>query len=102
MLSRNKYFIKLTIFQVFPILVVLLLDFQQKLVILALTFIPHSHQNLSCVKTGVDYSRFTVNDTAEELLTPLLRQLYFWCEIGIDVFLISSCIATSRLVHNGG
>ena len=39
------------------------------------TFIPHSHQNLSCLKCGVDYSRFIGIYTAEELLTPLSRQL---------------------------
>ena len=38
---------------------------------------PHSHQNLSCLRNGVDYSRFIGNDTAEELLTPLLRQFNF-------------------------
>ena len=47
------------------------------------TPIPHSHQNLSCLRNGVDYSRFIGNDTSEELLTPLLRQLNFWRESGI-------------------
>ena len=31
----------------------------------------YSHQTLSCLRSGVDYSRFIGNDTAEELLTPL-------------------------------
>ena len=47
--------------------------------------IPHSYQNLSCIESGVGYPRFIENDTAEELLTPLLRQLNFWCECGIKV-----------------
>ena len=38
-------------------------------------FIPNSHQNLRCLTSGVDYFRFIGNGTAEELLTPLLRQL---------------------------
>ena len=36
--------------------------------------IPHSHQNLSCLRNGEDYSRFIGNDTAEEQLTVLLRR----------------------------
>ena len=44
---------------------------------------PDSHQNLSCLRSGVHYSRFIGKDTAEELLTPLLGQLNFWCENGI-------------------
>ena len=28
--------------------------------------IPHSHQNLNCLKSGVDYSWFMGNDTGEE------------------------------------
>ena len=47
------------------------------------TLIPHSHLNLSCLRSGVDCSRFIGNDTGEELLTPLLRQPNFWCESGI-------------------
>ena len=43
----------------------------------------HSHQNLSCRKTGVDCPRFIDNDTATELSTPLLRQHNCWCECGI-------------------
>ena len=43
--------------------------------------IPHSHQNLSCLKSGVGL--FIDNDTAEEFLTPLLRQLKFQCECSI-------------------
>ena len=31
-----------------------------------INLIPHSHQNLSCLTSGVDYSRFIGNDTAEE------------------------------------
>ena len=51
--------------------------------------IPHSHQNLSCLRSGVDYSQFIGNDTAEELLTPLLRQLLnFWRESGIKHFMM--------------
>ena len=38
-------------------------------------FIPNSHQNLCCLRSGVDYFRFIGNDMAEELLTPLLKQL---------------------------
>ena len=34
----------------------------------------YSHQNLSCLKSGVDISGFIGNDTVEEQLTPLLRQ----------------------------
>ena len=30
------------------------------------TFIAHSHQNVSCFRSGVDYSRFVGNGTAEE------------------------------------
>ena len=33
---------------------------------------------------GADYSRFIGSDTAKKLLTPLLRQLNFWCESGIS------------------
>ena len=47
---------------------------------------PDSHQNLSCLRSGVEYPRFTNDDTTEELLTPLLRQLNFWCECGITDF----------------
>ena len=47
------------------------------------TVVPHSHQTSSYLRSGVDDSRFIGNDTAEELLTPLLRQLNFWCESGI-------------------
>ena len=43
--------------------------------------------SLSCLKSGVDYSRFIGNDTGEELLTPLFGQLKFWCESGINVLL---------------
>ena len=49
-----------------------------------LYLISHSHQNLSSHRSGVDYSRFICNDTAEELLTPLLRQYNFWCESSIE------------------
>ena len=45
--------------------------------------IPHSHQNISCLRSGVGYARFIDNDSAVELLTPLLRQLKFWCKYGI-------------------
>ena len=38
---------------------------------------------LSCLRTGVDYHRLIDDDTTEELLTPLLRQLSVWCECGI-------------------
>ena len=37
--------------------------------------IPHS----GCLISGVDYSPFIANETAEVLLAPLLRQLNFWC-----------------------
>ena len=49
------------------------------------SLITHSHQNLSCIKTGVDCPRFIGNDTAEELFTPLLRQLNFLCKCGIII-----------------
>ena len=39
--------------------------------------IPHSRQKLSCIGN---------NDTAQELLTPLLRQLNFWCKSGITYY----------------
>ena len=45
--------------------------------------IPHSHQNLSCLRSSVHYPRFIEDDSAEELLTPLLRQLNVWCECSI-------------------
>ena len=48
--------------------------------------IPHLHQNLSCLKSGVDCSGFIGSDTAEELLTQLSRQLNVWCESGITGF----------------
>ena len=38
MLNRKRYFIKVDDFQGFPVLVVLWLDFQQRLMVLALTF----------------------------------------------------------------
>ena len=41
----------------------------------------HPRQNLSCLRSGVDYSRFTGSNTVEELLTTLLRQLNV-CESG--------------------
>ena len=47
------------------------------------SIIPHSHQNLSCTGSGVDYSRFIGNNTDEELFTSLLRQLNFWYESDI-------------------
>ena len=43
-----------------------------------------SSQNLSCLRSGVDYFRFTGNNNAEELLTTLLRQLNVWCESGVN------------------
>ena len=49
--------------------------------------IPHSHQNLqnlSSLRSGVDCSGVKGNDTAEELLTPLVRQLNSWCESDIN------------------
>ena len=59
----------------------------------------HSHQNLSYLRSGVDYPRFLDDDTAEELLTPLLRQLNFWCECGVSqAFSILMCkLAITRL-----
>ena len=39
--------------------------------------IPHSHQNLTSLRSDVDYSRFIGNDTTEELLISLLGQLNF-------------------------
>ena len=38
-----------------------------------ISFVRHCHY----LGSGVDYSRFIGNDTAEELLAPLLRQLKF-------------------------
>ena len=34
--------------------------------------IPHSYQNLICLRSGADYSQFIDNDAAEELLTSLI------------------------------
>ena len=42
-------------------------------------------QNLSCLRSSVYYPRFIGNDTAEELLTPFLRQLKFWCKNGTSL-----------------
>ena len=42
--------------------------------------LPHSLENINCFKSGVGYSRFIEIDTANELLTQLLRQLNFRCE----------------------
>ena len=46
--------------------------------------IPHSHENLSCLRSGVDNPRFIDDDTAEELFTALLRQPNFWHEYVIN------------------
>ena len=43
-----------------------------------------STPKLKLSRSGVDYSRFTGNDTAEELITTLLRQLNVWCESGVS------------------
>ena len=48
-----------------------------------ISLIPHSHQNLSCLKTDAECPQFIDNDTAKELFIPLVRQLKFWCECGI-------------------
>ena len=67
---------------------------------LAQTFssrIPHLHQNFSCLGSGVDQCRFMGNDTAEELLTPLLRQLNFWCESGMSHLNTLNATLRSRL-----
>ena len=48
------------------------------------TAFTHSHQNVSCLRSGVGYPRFIDNDTADELLLPLLRQLNFCCKFGIN------------------
>ena len=45
--------------------------------------IPHSHQNLSCLKSGVNYSSTVSLPINQEQSTPLLRQIKFWCECGI-------------------
>ena len=50
-----------------------------------LVLVLHSHQNLSCLRSSMDYAGVIGNDTAEKLLTPLLRQLNFWCEGGIRI-----------------
>ena len=42
--------------------------------------LPHSRQNISCLRSGIGYLRVIDNDSAEELFTSLLRQLNFWCE----------------------
>ena len=39
--------------------------------------IMHSYQNLSCLRSDVDYVKFMSNDTAEELLTPFYKTLTF-------------------------
>ena len=57
---------------------------------------PHSHKNLSCLRSGIGYPRFIDNDTAEGLLTPLLIQLNFWCECGINVTL--ACGVLCRII----
>ena len=61
--------------------------------------IPHSHQNLACPTNGVDYSRFIDNETAEELLTLLLRQLNFWCEYGIREEQQAQVLTDAFFVH---
>ena len=43
----------------------------------------HFYQGLNCLKNGGGYPRFIDNDTAQELITPILRQCNFWCEYGI-------------------
>ena len=67
-----------------PILVLV-----EKVVPLFCALLPNSHQKLSCLRSGVDYPRFIDDDTAEELLRPLLRQLDFWCECGISGLIMS-------------
>ena len=45
---------------------------------------PHSHQKLSYLRFDVDYPQFIDEELlAEELLTPLFRQLNFWCECSL-------------------
>ena len=44
------------------------------------TFIPHSHQKLSCFKSGVSYSSLVSLPINQEQSTPFLRQLKVWCE----------------------
>ena len=41
--------------------------------------IPYSHQNVSCHKNDVGHPQFTDNNIAEKWLTPLLKQVKFWC-----------------------
>ena len=42
--------------------------------------IPHSHQKLNCLKSGVSYSSTVSLPINQEKSTPLFRQLKFWCE----------------------
>ena len=42
--------------------------------------IPHSHQKLNCLKSGVSYSSTVSLPINQEESTPLFRQLKFWCE----------------------
>ena len=54
------------------------------------SIIPQSYQNLSYLRSGVDYSRFIGSDTAEELLALLLRHLNFWREVASDTHMLMS------------
>ena len=45
-----------------------------------LSIIPHSRQELSCLKSNVSYSSAVSLPIDQEESTPLLRQLKFWCE----------------------
>ena len=64
-----------------------------------------THQNLSCLRSGADYSRFTGSNTAEELLTTLLRQLNVWCESDVshnnmlEVFIVATDNYDSRTLR---
>ena len=45
--------------------------------------IPHSHQNLSCLRSDVSNFLAVSLSVNRGQLAPLLRQLMFWCECGI-------------------
>ena len=64
-----------TNFRIFPLI---------PLIFRLYTLIPHSHQNLCFLKSGVGHPRD--NDFAVELFTPLLIQLNVWCECGLRLF----------------
>ena len=55
----------------------------QVIVIVSL-LIPHSHQKLNCLRSGVGYSSTVSLSIYHGQLAPLLRQINFWWECGIS------------------